>query len=184
MSKRKYKKKCKALFKKAKKLGVELIFSPEYFNHRRLNCLWYGGELATIKLSDSFSIELSIYGDVYAWLLNENGDELARVKDKSNSGSFSDWMLSYIKTDKQLKKALRDGRLILDYNNWIEYDGVVKKRSADKSGEFIDLGMICDNILDDNILKAIDEALDSIDDIKAEICGVADNNYSIKVGVA
>lgn len=176
-----YKKKCRALFQKAKKLGVELIFSPEYFNHRRLNCLWYGGDLATIKVSDTLSIELDVYGDVVAVLLDKNNDELARVKDRNNAGSFSDWMLPYIKTDKQLKKVLRDGRLVLDYNNWIEYDGVLKTENSD-TGRFIELGIICDNVLDDDILKAIDEALDSVCEIREEIITVAENSYGIKVG--
>lgn len=188
MTKFKYKNKCKALFRKAKKLGVELIFSPEYFNHSRLNCLWYGGELAKIKVSDTLTIEISIYGDVYAWLLDENGDELARVKDKSNNGSFTDWMLPHIKTDKQLEKAICNGRLILDNNNWVEYDGLVNEGKIEKSDteitwSFIDLGLICDNILDDDILVAIDEALDSIDRIRVEILGVAEEDYGIKVGV-
>lgn len=184
MTKRRYKTKCNALFKKAKKLGVELTFSPEYFNHRRLNCLWYGGEVATIKISDALSIELSIYGDVYAWLLDKNGDELARVKDKSNGGSFTDWMSQYIKTDKLLKKAIRDGRLILDYNNWIEYDGLLNNDVTQSGGKFIDLGIVCDNVLDDSILKAIDEALDSVKEIESEIYEIAELHYGIKAGAA
>lgn len=183
MTKTKYKKKCKVLFKKAKKLGVELIFYPNCFNHRRLNCLWYGGSLAVINVSDMLSLDLSIRGDVYAWLMDKNGNELARVKDRGNNGSFTDWMLPYIKTDKQLKKAFRDGRLTLDYNNWIEYDGNLITNKVTGADEFIDLGLICDNILDDDILVAIDEALDSIDRIREEILDVAEENYGIKAGV-
>lgn len=184
MTNQKYKTKCNALFKKAKKLGVELIFSPEYFSHRRLNCLWYGGSLAVINVSDTLSLDLSIRGDVYAWLIDKTGNELARVKDKGNNGSFTDWMLPYIKTDKQLKKVLRDGRLILDYNNWIEYDGNLITDKEAGVGKFIDLGLICDNILDDDILVAIDEALDCIDRIREELLDVAEVDYGIKVGAA
>lgn len=182
MTKRKYKKKCRALFKKAKKIGVELSFSPEDFDCNRLDCLWYGGELATIKVSEKLTIELDIYGDVYAYLFDRNGDVLARVKDKNNMGVFGDEMLSYLKTDKQLRKAIDSGKLELDYNNWIEYDGVIRKNPADERGTFIDLGIICDNILDNNILTAIEQALDSINEIKEEILGVAKRNYGIKAG--
>lgn len=184
MTKRDYDKKCRALFKKAREIGVELRFYPEYFNHKRLNCLWYGGELATIKVSEKLTVELDIYGDVYACLFDRNGDVLVRVKDKNNMGVFGDEMLPYLKTDKQLRKAIDSGKLEFDYNNWIEYDGVIRKNTADERGTFIDLGVICDNILDDNILTAIEQALDSIKEIKKEILGVAKRNYGIKVGAA
>jgi hypothetical protein len=182
MNKRNYKKKCKALFDKARKLGLKLIFYPRGFEHRRLNCLWYGGELATIKLSETFAIELNIYGEVRAELTDDLGNELASVTDKNNAGAFSKYMLPYIKTDKQLEDALESGKLILGNNNWIEYDGVVKTCDTDTTGVFVDLGMICDNILDDDVLSAIEQALDSIKEIKNEICDVAENHYGIKVG--
>lgn len=183
MDKRNYNKKCKALFKKANELGLDLIFNPELFNHRRLNCLWYGGGLATIKVSDTFKVELNIYGDVRAELTDKNGRELASVRDKNNGGAFSEYMQSYLKTDNGLSAAVKSGRLTLENNNWIEYDGVVKENEADSTGVFIDLGMICDNILDDDILSAIDQALDFIEEIKKEIIDVAANHYDIKVGV-
>lgn len=182
MNKRNYKKKCKALFAKARKLGLKLIFYPRGFEHRRLNCLWYGGELATIKVSETFVIELNIYGDVRAELTDDLDNELASVTDKNNAGAFSKYMLPYIKTDKQLEDALESGKLILGNNNWIEYDGVVKTCDTDTTGVFVDLGMICDNILDDDVLSAIEQALDSIKEIKNEICDVAENHYGIKVG--
>lgn len=184
MNRRIYKKKCKTLFLKAKELGLKLVFYPKNFEHRRLNCLWYGGWLATIIVSETFAIELNIYGDVRAELTDDLGNELTSVKDKNNSGVFSEYMLRYIKTDKQLEDALEAGRLTLGDNNWIEYDGVVKKNATDESGVFIDLGIICDNILDDDILKAVEQALASIKDIKEEIIEVAQNHYGIKeVGV-
>ena len=182
MDKRNYKKKCKALFKKAKALGQELTFCPEYFNHRRLNCLWYGGELATVKISDSFKIELNIYGDVRACLTDKSGEVLASVKDKNNMGVFGDEMHPYLKTDKQLHNAIDNGRLTLDNNNWIEYDGEIKAGNTDSAGVFIDLGIVCDNILDDDILQAIEQALDSIEEIKKEIVDVAETHYGINVG--
>ena len=47
-----YKKKCEALFKKAKDKGVELIFSPENYSANKLNCLWHGGNIAYIKFPE------------------------------------------------------------------------------------------------------------------------------------
>lgn len=182
MDKRSYKMKCKALFKKAKELGLELIFCPEYFDNKRLNCLWYGGELATIKVSEKFAIELYIYGDVRAELVDKDGNELESVIDKNNGGAFGEYMQSHLKTDKQLETAIESGRLTFGNNNWIEYDGIVKADDAETSGMFIDLGIICDNILDDDILVAIEQALDSVEDIKQEICDVAEDHYGIKVG--
>lgn len=182
MNRRSYKKKCKALFMKAKELGLKLVFYPTSFKHRRLNCLWYGGGLATIEVSEAFAIELNIYGDVRAELTDDAGNELASVTDKNNGGVFSEYMLPYIKTDKQLEDALESGKLTLGNNNWIEYDGVIKTCDTDSTGVFVDLGMICDNILDDDILSAIEQVLDSIEEIKKEISDAAENHYGIKVG--
>ncbi len=54
--------------------------------------------------------------------------------------------------------------------------------ASDECGTFIDLGMICDNFLDNNVLLAVEQVLDSIEEIKAEIIDVADVEYGIKVG--
>ncbi len=169
MTEEQYKRKCDALFNKAKSIGVELSFHPESFDMNRLNCLWYGGGLAVIKVSETLSVTLDVCGDVYAELLDKNGEYLAYVKDKANAGRFYDEMHQFIENDEELSEALDDGRLKLDYNNWVEYDGVFYKNKSDTLGEFIDLGLIVDNLLDDDILTAIDEALDRITEIVQEI---------------
>lgn len=179
MNKKEYQKKCKELFHKAESLGVELLFHPECFDYRRLNCLWYGGYLATVKVSDELSIELNIYGDVYADLFTPKGEHLVHVKDKGNTGRFGDEMHSYIKDDKVLQKVIKKNLLTLDYGNWVEYDGSIKSDVAEIKRIFIDLGMICDNILDDNILSAIDEVLDRHGEIITEILEVAETDYKI-----
>lgn len=84
--------------------------------------------------------------------------------------------------DSQSRYALESGKLTLGNNNWIEYDGVIKNVDTDSTGVFVDLGMICDNILDDDILSAIEQVLDSIEEIKNEIIDAAENHYDIKVG--
>ena len=172
MTQEQYKRKCDALFNKAKSIGVELSFHPESFDMNRLNCLWYGGDLAVIRVSETLSVTLDIRGDVYAELSNKEGGFLAYVKDKGNTGRFYDEMHLFIQNDQELLDALDDGRLKLDYNNWVEYDGIVYKNKGDTLGKFIDLGLIVDNILDDDILTAINEALDRITDIVKEIKAV------------
>lgn len=129
------------------------------------------------------SVELGIHGDVYAELTDKDRQFFTYVKDKGNTGRFNDEMSPYIQNDQELSEALDDGRLKLDYNNWIEYDGVIKGSASDKCCTFIDLGIICDNILDDDIITAIEQALDTIEEIKAEIIGVAERHYGIKAGI-
>lgn len=168
MTQEQYKRKCDALFSKAKSIGVELSFHPESFNPDKLNCLWYGGYLAKIKITETLSVELGIHGDVYAELSDKDGQFLTYIKDKGNTGRFNEEMSPYIQNDQELLEALDDGRLKLDNNNWVEYDGVYKAKD-DTTGVFIDLGLVVDNILDDDILTAINEALDRINDIVQEI---------------
>lgn len=169
MTKEKYQEKCSKLLKKAKKRGVRLDFNPKNFNPDRLNCLWYGGVVAYIIVSETLKIELMISGEVCAKLYGENGIELTSSKDKSNSGAFLKNMVWYLKNDKALRDAIADDRLIVDSNNWIEYNGIVLDKDTNKSC-VIDLGMRVDNVLDEtDILGAIDEALSSLEDIKQEI---------------
>lgn len=183
MNRKNYQKKCRALFKRAHELGVELIFHPENFDYNRLNCLWYGGWLAAIKVSETLAVELSIRGDVQATLNDRHGNPQAEVTDKGNAGRFSKRMHPYLNTDRQLRNAIRKGRLLLQNNNWIEYDGIVKRNGTPNADTaFIDLGIVCDNLLDNNILLAIKQALDSLEDIKAEIAEVAEIDYGIAGG--
>ena len=167
MTKKQYRKKVQKLFCKAKRLGVKLKFNPDYFHHKRLNCLWHGGCFALIVVSPELEIELAAYGDVIAVLYDENGKEIAYSKDKSNNGAFEDNMRPYLKTDEQLSLALEEQRLVLINNNWIEYDGHYYDKAKDRN-RFIDL-MIYDNIVDDNILIAIKQVLDSLEEIKEQI---------------
>ena len=170
MTLKNYKERCDSLFKKAKSFGLELRFQPENFQPARLNCLWYGGSLAKIKVSSSLTIELGVYGDVYATLYDRRKEnDIAFVKDKSNTGRFFDEMRPYIKNDVQLEKFIQKGRLVFQNNNWVEYDGIVYENEADVLGRFVDLGIITDNILDDNILDAIESAINYYKDIVTDI---------------
>lgn len=168
MDKVAYKAKCDALFEKAKAKGVILHFNPERLTFNRTNCLWLGGNIAVIEVDKNLCIDISAIGDVIAILYDENKDELASSKDKSNQGAFESNMSFYIKDDEELRQLLEDGRLVLRNNNWIEYGGIIYDEKTNKK-YFIDLGMIVDNILDDDALVAIDQVLDDLDEIKEEI---------------
>lgn len=177
MNSNSYNSKCKRLVQKAQKKGVELSFASEKFDRNRLDCLWYGGHVASVKVSDSLSVEIEINGDVYASLLDADFlTEMAEVRDKGNTGRFYKEMAPFIKDDKQLHKLIRSGRLDLGYNNWVEHNGEVKRDGKTYS---IDLGMETDNVLDDNILLAIEQVIDNIDTVAEEIATVAAEEYKI-----
>ena len=169
MTQRRYKKKCRKLFEKAKALGVELDFSPKQFDPNKLNCLWHGGWYAYIKIREELDIEIGVIGDVCATLFDRNGEQIAYVKDRNNDGAFSEYMRGYIRDDKHLKELLNAGDLVLENNNWIEYGGIYYHNGRDNPGIAVDLGMITDNIVDDDVLNAIDDVLSSLDEITNDI---------------
>ena len=53
MNEAEYKKRCDALFRKAKSFQLELLFEPINHDPQRLNCLWHGGHIAGVKGSDN-----------------------------------------------------------------------------------------------------------------------------------
>lgn len=161
-----YKKKCETLFERAKRKGVKLNFNPENFSPDRLDCLWYGGEIATIEFDDGLIIQVYANGEVGARLYDKAGNELARSKDKSNRGAFEDNMRDYLTSDRQLFKEMKEERLILDSNNWIEYDGFIKENGKKV---LVDLYEYFDNILDGNILVAIGQVLKAAKTKRKEI---------------
>ena len=166
MTKEDYIKAVDRLFDKATAYKVKLNFNPSCYKPERLDCLWYGGNVATIYVDKDISIDISAIGDVRAIYYNKKGEEEARVKDSRNGGYFENEMSKYLANDNELLQAIEEDRLVLGNNNWLEYDGYIRYR-----GEryFIDLGMY-DNITDsNNILEAIDEVLDNYKLIKKAI---------------
>ena len=135
------------------------------------------GEIFVLQTTPSLAIcraqplavEIGVIGDVCATLFDRSGEQIAYVKDKNNDGAFSEYMRGYIRDDKQLKELLNAGDLVLDNNNWIEYDGIYYPHGRDVPGIAVDLGMITDNIVDDDVLNAIDDVLSSLDEIKQDI---------------
>ena len=108
-------------------------------------------------------------GDVCASLFDRSGEQIAYAKDKGNGGYFSEAMRGYIRDDKHLKELLNVGDLVLENNNWIEYGGIYYPYGRDVPGIAVDLGIITDNIVDDDVLNAIDDVLSNIDEIKRDI---------------
>ena len=169
MTHEEYLEKCETLAAKAKEKGVELDFNPQDYDEKHLHCLWNSGWFAEIKLDEHFSIALTIYGDVRATLFDSNDNEIASVRDEQNAGWFRKEMEDHIKDDDQLAFFMLDGSLVLDNNNWVEYSGIYYKNPDDQTGITIDIGVYEDTLLDNNILKAIDQVLDDLDTIKDQI---------------
>ena len=71
-------------------------------------------------------------------------------------------------SDKQLKEVIDNGKLVFINNNWIEYGGYILNKETGKR-QFIELSEVADNIVDDDILEAINQVLDSLDQIVFEI---------------
>ena len=173
MTKNKYKKRCKKLFKTAKSKNLSLEFEPNNYNPKRLNCLWHGGRIALIKVSPKIDIVVEAIGDVIVTLFDKYGNEVVHFKDKSNGGYFENEMISYIKDDKELTQVINNGRLYFDNNNWIEYNGYFHE--DDGKTYFVDLGMITENVLDtDNLIEGLEYVLENHWSIVNEIVEVYD----------
>lgn len=125
--------------------------------------LWYGGLIAEICIGNS-KCSLLANGEVRASLIaKQNEQEIAYVKDKSNSGTFGSEMSQYIKDDAQLQ-ALISGEdfgyfLDLTDNNWYEvfFESI--------NGEDSDECEVCDS---DNVFDAIAESVEMMMDFMKE----------------
>ena len=85
---------------------------------------WYGGLIAEVSSMDS-EYRVMANGDVIVNLLDKKtNDEIAYVKDKSNSGDFYSIMCPYIQNDTHLYEIIEDKdpkyKLIYSNNNWFE----------------------------------------------------------------
>ena len=171
MTKDEFNAKLNLLFAKAKAQEVEIDFDRDDLDPDHLHCLWHHGWVAEIHIGDHMSIAICVYGDVYASLLDDLDNKVCSVADKSNSGQFKDKMAAHIANDQELEDKINSGLLVLENNNWVEYQGVIYRpdRSHNRYGETVDIGLYEDNILDDNILDAIDQVLDNIPTIREQI---------------
>lgn len=121
---------------------------------QHLSSLWYGGDVAEIKYK-GYTFMVAALGDIVAELLDGNGDQLAYVKDKYNSGRFYDDMGYYVRNDKMLKR-LTENRLYFFDNNWWECYVILP------TGEYVDLMWWLDA---DAVDDAVREVIESMDDI-------------------
>lgn len=147
----------------AKRKGCKLVINENNFiDYDHLNCLWYGGHVADLVVSDEITLSIDAIGDVRATLFDSSGNELVFVKDKSNGGRFYDEMSGDLKNDRDLLGAVLQERLICDNNNWFEVAGIVTK---DGKGVFIDLCEWTDNVLDDSLDVAIKQVIEDVEEI-------------------
>lgn len=89
-------------------------------NVEKQDALWFGGLVAVAKNFNGYDFGLFAIGDVVATLYGDDGKEVEYVKDKNNSGLFSEIFGEYFKSDVELAKAERSGRLVIENNNWFE----------------------------------------------------------------
>ena len=105
---------------------------------------WYGGQCATIE-HNGYIASIEANGDIYADYY-ENGEYVKRYKDKCNTGQFYNEFCCDIKNDVELYKAIDEGNLRFDFNNWWECF------ITDPQGNFHDLMWVLDaDYLDDAI---------------------------------
>lgn len=102
-------------------ITIELEQPIEY---GKCDFCWYGGLMATVRCNDD-EVTVVANGDVIASLIDKkNNEEIAYVKDKSNSGRFDDEMHAYIKNDAHLYEIMKeeDSQYVLNFenNNWFE----------------------------------------------------------------
>lgn len=128
------------------KYGVE-IHITDLIDKDHLDCVWYGGQVGTIKYDD-YIITIGAYGDIR--LCGMVNGERVDIKDKNNGGRVYEVLGANIDDDRfhALLYGLNDDLdyLVFENNNWFEVDLISPK------GEWVDL-CGADNVLDDNLLE-------------------------------
>lgn len=161
MTKKEFEKKLRKIKNQEEKFGVKITIT-DLIDKDHLNCVWYGGEVGTIKTPNGYTITIGAYGDIrlYGFINSEPID----IKDKSNSGSVYREIGDKV-DDKRLHKLFESDKEYdyLEYsnNNWFEVDLI----SPD--GEWIDL-CYADNVLDDDLLDCfldIETYLEYVEDV-------------------
>lgn len=127
------------LTQRYKDIGAKLGYDLHDSNH--LDCLWYGGGVAWIDFPDGWQLIVEANGDIRIDC-EVDGKEVYFV-DKVNGGS------AYYELGRDFDDSDVD-KFVYGNNNWFEVNAI----SPD--GEFIDL-FGADNVLDDNILDALED---------------------------
>jgi len=149
----------KSISKEHSNKNIEICFNDS-ISLRRLDCLWYGGNVVDIKYK-GYTFQIEAVGDVYVDLYSARGGKhKCYVKDKNNGGNLISEMFSYFRSDKVLHNTLSDEpkryRLEMQHGNWWECF------VTDPAGRFHDLLWALD---EDNLFKAIGEVLAGLDEI-------------------
>ena len=106
---------------KAKELGCTLDCDPEFFqDDDHLNCVWYGGQYATLQDKAGNFLEFCVCGDVR---ICDTADDDWYYASKSGEGALSsadDALRDRFAGDAELAAAEMNGEIRYDNNNWIE----------------------------------------------------------------
>ena len=128
----------------------------------RQNSLWYGGTVATIEYK-GYTFVLNAIGDVGATLLDKDGNVIADVSDKSNTGRFFEEMSDFIADDNTLSAlcgGLDGTTLEFQNNNWWE----VFVDTPEK--DIPDYDWVCESA---DFFDALQEVINSMDEIIQEL---------------
>lgn len=84
------------------------------FDNTRRDSIWYGGDIVTIKLR-RYQVTIGAFGDIRAYIKGEH------YVDKCNGGNFIEYLTENgINNDLELQKALANGDIEFEDNNWYE----------------------------------------------------------------
>lgn len=142
------------LVQEAADFGVYLDVNERVFiDDAHLDCFWYGGMIGKIYYPNGWAIVIEVNGDVR--LHGKKGGKSFDYVNKNNSGAIGEEISGIIRNDKELETLTKTPRgerngSWAEYgnNNWVEYNYLTP------GGEFVDLGMWMDNVLEDNVLEA------------------------------
>lgn len=157
------KKRIEELIAQYAKYGIQLHLDAAYIYAGRQNEVWYGGEIASFKYQDCYSVYIEAIGDVEMSLYDENGEYITSVKDRGNNGLFYDEMCSYIPDDETLERCYgfngEKARLIVEDSNWLELQIYDHEEDV-----WIDMDLIldCDGVLDigyEKVMGLVEEAI-------------------------
>ena len=155
--------------------GFTLDLSPDrLIDDQHLHCVFYGGDIGSIKLPNGWSIVISANGDIDLTAELEDGTEIS-YENKRNDGAKDSDFLEKIKNDQHLKELDDAGAIDWVNNNWLEVNYI------DPKGRFVDLSITSDNILqNDNVLEAFyhDSIVELMDELDKFI-----QHYDIDTGI-
>ena len=150
MTHQQFEQRLKKIKDQEKKYGVEIEIS-DIIDKDHLDCVWYGGEVGTIKYK-GYTVVIAAYGDIRIDAVI-NGEPFD-IKDKNNGGVVYEEIGNLIDDAKlaELENADLTGDYIrYENNNWFEFDII------DPDGKYIDCCYM-DNVINDDLIECFSEA--------------------------